>query len=315
MNYSFEEIGRGVEPCLIGSTHTKNPTCKVIQSYLDASGILYSCDNLRYRVHFNPAAFDDVCYMLDTYMTDGKLQTYHGSNRIGGYREMWQWVHPSTAQDRKQEEETSLVIGLGHVEGTGRINAGVGYLEFNPHKIAEAGYKMVQFLLGRDIALELVRYDLAVDVPIKRDYVRFRKDGRKYACEISDSMTEYLGQRNKPGRCKLYDKAAERGYKGELTRVELTCDASWSVVNVIDMFPCVYDYNQVSDGVLRGVTKAFVVTLRELAENGDTLEPWLRLVDPKTRAKIRKAFSERGHVVYSITEVTKLVHEIKDYAC
>ena len=76
--------------------------------------------------------------------------------------------------------------------------------------------------------------------PAWGDAVRTLKDGRNYEAHISGALTEYLGQRNKPGRVKVYDKTAEAGLDDPLTRVELTVDATWSAEKIMEQLPTVF---------------------------------------------------------------------------
>lgn len=77
-------------------------------------------------------------------------------------------------------------------------------------------------LLGRasDDVPTLNKYDYAIDIPNVniRDVEVFgtRKEKGLF------KGTRYYGQRGKDGFCKIYNKAAEQGLDGELTRVEYT---------------------------------------------------------------------------------------------
>ena len=67
-------------------------------------------------------------------------------------------------------------------------------------------------------------------------------------------------------------------------------------------------------------TKAFGKTLAPYLKKGDTLvlsgdsyEPWLRLVSPKTRSKLRSAFTCDVSLVYSFACVSRVVHDLHLY--
>lgn len=314
MNYSFEEIPSGLGPCPMGPSHTENTTCGIIHSYFDSlHGSVYSVDNLRFRLSASPSKMQSIMDALDRY--DGGTDdvcTYTQGKRIGGYRWLWQWRYPAKGDYVKPDEISSVVVGYGLVKGNGATDGGNGFIEFNPSKLPTQGFELLQYLEMLDVRHTIVKYDIAIDYPIHRDKLRLKKDGRKYGCEISDSMTEYLGQRNKPGRVKLYDKAAERGFIGNLTRVELTCDGSWAAPVVIKQLPTVYNYSVDLYRAFKGVTLAYAIALRVIVGNNDSIEPWLRLVNPKTRQKLRAAFSSGFKLVYDDIAIADIISQVRE---
>lgn len=289
------ELGR----CLIAPTLSKNPT------FDETAGSVYSIDMVRLKVKVPPSRYDQIAKILDTWAVPDMRPFFYASNRIGGYRGLWVF----------EFEESSVSCGMGLVQGTGKTEAGIGFVEFNPNKVGRHGMALVRRLLGAGARLEVVRYDLAIDYAVKRDSVRIVKDGRKYGCEISNGMTEYLGQRNKPGRVKVYDKTAESGLDADVTRVELTCDAAWSVDQVLGKLPTAFCYDSVEFDGLKGVTRAFALSVQAHMGNGDSAETWLRLCDPKTRQKLRRAFAAAqafGYDARCIAEVLDKVAMIAD---
>lgn len=293
-DYSLEQAGGKSGPRLIAPICTKNPTVEL------STGALYSIDMMRLRVSVAPCMRDDVIERLDTWMLSDKVETYT-SNRIGTYRYMWSFGFG----------HTSVKAGYMLVAGSGRVDETEGFVEYNPNKLDEEGMALVRRLQGVGAYLEPVRYDLAIDYALKRDELRVMKDARKYECQVSNGMTEYLGQRSKPGRVKVYDKAAELGLDCDLTRVELTCDARWDVRQVMDKLPVIYSCNAVEWCRLRGVTRAFAAALMSLAEGGAAVEPWLRMVDPKTRSKIREVMRESVAFEYSDDCVSHLMERVR----
>lgn len=296
------ENGRGeLGPLLIGLTPTINPI-------LDPSqGSCYSVDKIRFRLKSRPQEFGQIQKALDFWMTEGKLDTYTGSNGIGQYRFMWAWRYDDPTKEGKK---TSIALGYCHIEGTGKTNEGAGYLEYNPNKLHEQGAALIRYLQGHGVELEPVRYDLAIDYPVARDTVRMVKDGRNYEAYISDALTEYLGVRNAPGHVKVYDKQREAGLDDPLTRVELTVDATWSAEKIMEQLPTVFSYAGNGFEGFRGITKAFALAVQAHMDKGDVAEPWLRLIDPKTKAKIRAAFKSQAAVEYSQDCVEGIVDRI-----
>lgn len=278
--------------CLIGSSRTVNPI-------FDQSAMsVYSIDMVRFDVRFNPSQVDAIHKLVDTWIT--KRTFYYASNKIGGFRNMW----------KLEYDQSSITVGTCHVTGTGKTDAGRGFIEANPNKVGKKLVALINKLLGMGAKIEPVRYDLAIDYPIERDTVRLLKDNRKYGCIMSESFTEYLGQRNKAGFVKVYDKQAESNLDAACTRVELTCSADWTPEQVLKHLPTVFTYASNEFESLKRTTKAYAVAVQAHLANGDALEPWLALCDPKTRTKLRKAFGEQRALEYSlkcITETMKYV--------
>ena len=79
----------------------------------------------------------------------------------------------------------------------------------------------------------------------------------------SEDRTQYLGERNKPGRCKLYNKALEAGLGYPLSRLEITLSGEtidykdllgiWPQVLILD------DLQLVFDGLKLTETDRFIV--------------------------------------------------------
>lgn len=120
---------------------------------------------------------------------------------------------------------STMTVGLCF-NGTNRSDVLKGFLEFNPNKCMDSMQISADlaFLLSRCVEYSVVRWDLAIDVPVDRERVHMTKDRRKY--ELSQTSysnrTEYLGQRNHVGRVKVYNKTAESDLDYALTRLEIT---------------------------------------------------------------------------------------------
>lgn len=285
-----------LRPRLIASTHTINPIFEL------STGALYSIDNLRYKVE--GASIEAVCKLLDFWPGLHYVDTYT-SNRIGSYRYMWVWKRADAVGDGMDDDEGNhegnddvvIKAGYGLVRPSGKVD-NVGFLDFNPNKCEGKGKALIRRLMGAGCDMELVRYDLAIDFEVKRDLVRLVKDRRKWEAHCSNGLTEYLGQRNHPGRVKVYDKKAESDLEFECTRVELTCKSEWSADDVMQMLPVVFYPKGANFNGFKGVTKAFALLAMDMCERKDEfgnpgfLVPYLRMVDAKTRTKINKAIRE-----------------------
>lgn len=130
----------------------------------------------------------------------------------------------------KNQEGYSVRVGVCFINPNGKNDAHAGFVEFNPNKCEELGLEVIHKIQDFKGKFKLKRFDLAVDFPYNRHNLRLIKDKRRCEFIASNSVTEYLGQRENPGRVKLYDKTAELKKAGVLdmnllvSRVELTCD-------------------------------------------------------------------------------------------
>lgn len=131
------------------------------------------------------------------------------------------------------DAETSLIVGFG-------INCGSpndGFLDFNPNKLLTHESNKAISDLNRLLAIssyyDIRRWDLAIDIPCKREDVHLIKDRRTKTCLLNSDKyilrinstpdsTEYLGHRNSEGFIKLYNKTRESDLSTDLTRLEIT---------------------------------------------------------------------------------------------
>ena len=180
------------------------------------------------------------------------------TNRIGAHKEQFTF---------DCGDGNSFWCGVGLNDGTGNVSNRVR-LEFNPNKVA-AHYEFIQvFNCLRSLAVGppgVVRFDLAVDFPVLRSDCWLLKDNRMYeeVRKSSEDRTQYLGERNKPGRCKLYNKALEAGLGYPLSRLEITLSGEtidykdllgiWPQVLILD------DLQLVFDGLKLTETDRFIV--------------------------------------------------------
>lgn len=145
-------------------------------------------------------------------------------------------------------------------------------LEANPNKVGSTPefVRLWRCLMGCTVGrVRLLRWDLAADFPVPRESCVLAKDRRLYE-EIRHSdadRTQYLGQRNASGRCKLYNKQLEQGLAEPLTRVELTLDLEDSTrERAAELWPVVYTAGE-ADYAGLGETDAFILrTLMQAPE-------------------------------------------------
>lgn len=286
----------GLSQILIGSSHVVNST------YDPNQVALYSLDKMRLSLKFAPRYLEQIQTLLDTWSVADDM--YGGtSQKLAGYRNWWVY----------RFDETSINVGIGWNSPGGKVEAGKGYIEFNPNKVGAQAEKLIGKLGSCYVRGVSSRYDLAIDVPIPRDELRVIKDQRVYECVVSDSLTEYLGQRNKPGRVKVYDKQKEAGLSFPLTRIELTCDGSWTTDRVVEQLPLCYAYGNKDFDTLARTTKVIALMGQSIIAAGGVFEPWLKMLNPHTRSKINNALRGEVSVSYSEKCIDEMLGKVKGW--
>ena len=197
-------------------------------------GAIYSCDKLVLGLK---AAGRDAHRILNWFALHKLLQYQHWTSyKLGTYREQYTIAC---------ENGGSFWLGVG-LNTAGKLAVKDLRIEFNPNKVAnDPAFMDVWRWLTLNTAgrLRLIRWDLAVDYPIARERCTLIKDRRMYE-ELRHSetdRTQYVGQRNKAGRCKLYNKQLEQGLDAPMTRLELTLDMENSTdIAAAALWPTVY---------------------------------------------------------------------------
>lgn len=198
-------------------------------------GEIYSCDKviLTFSLRFGEGqgmldALRGALWMEFDHWTSAKFNAYRNqfSIKVG---------------------DASFWLGVGLLEpGKGRPSD-TAKLEFNPNKVwpSRPLCWVLRQLWQRVRLVEPVRlkqWDLAVDFAGRREDFTLCKDGRLYEerARSSSDRTQYVGQRNKPGRVKLYNKQLEAGLDEPLTRLELTVEGLAGPDVVAAVWPVVY---------------------------------------------------------------------------
>lgn len=237
---------------------------------------------------------DDVYCSLKFY-NDEAAQTLYGlaqtvqckdrpydsvSSRPNSWRYMWMFPMG----------ETSVRLGIGFNKASGSIDLHKGFIQFNPNKIGNTSELQLLFEKIRRFtkSIELKRYDVAIDIPTPRENMRMNRDRRGYDyMNHGNGMTEYLGSRDKPGRVKLYDKTREAGLTETWTRLELTCDGSWSAEKVLETLPLVFTWSdEPFDEETRATVKALCLSLALNLEHQEQIDSILDILPKKTKAKV-----------------------------
>ncbi len=128
----------------------------------------------------------------------------------------------------------SFSIGVGF-NGVEKSSSNTCFIEFNPNKTLynNAVIPFLDFIKIYSSGLDLVRFDLAFDIPFSKDLITLEKDIRKYSKTYRfdlhnknmSNCTEYLGSRSSNGFVKLYNKQIESNLDYPCTRLELTLDS------------------------------------------------------------------------------------------
>ena len=236
------------------------------------NGYIYSCDMIRLNLRFKDNVQEYLNWLsgYDTYGYDIDVKVFKSLNEFT-YRNML----------NIKGDGYSFVIGVGFNGGEDARNK--GFLEFNPNKCrGQKGFERVYLkLLDYIYSSELVRFDLAIDIPVPKYLCKLKKDGRNYQYIITqDGETEYLGRRNEIGFVKLYDKTKESKLDYDLTRLEIT--ANKDTLNMPDVVILPYQ-NKIQDD-LSSTDKVLV----ELLKSVDNPAIYLRKLKYEKRKKIEQ---------------------------
>lgn len=278
--------------CLTGGFRAVNDTHP---SYFNAisgeSGRVASIDMVRIGLTVDGEALSEKLLAHSVGLEDGH---WTGKVKPGSWHELFTFA----------VGDSSVTIGIGLTGKSCKIDMGKAFVEANPNKVTgdERFWKLMGFVSGCARAAELKRFDLAYDAPISRNSVRVTKDRRTYACYVSGGLTEYLGVRNTSGFTKVYDKAAELGIDGELTRIELTCAGDWDADELLTHWPQVHGW-QVAESS-RGWVRVMGMLLAERVEEGKEIESVISMLGRDSRAKVRESL--RGSMIELPHEVAEL---------
>ena len=202
------------------------------------NGLTYSVDMVRLSGEFLED-IDGRGHVLEfvrkinesSVIPDVEYYEYTGG-KIGKYRDSFTFTFG------QEQSATLLLCPRGK---TGKEDWSGWALEFNPNKVGlcEWFLKIHACVVNYSLDCTVKRWDLAQDSPIQRMCCVLHKDQRKYATVRTgaDDLTEYLGQRNKPGFVKLYNKQLERGLLTPLTRLELTAPFSRNYSDIVAIWP------------------------------------------------------------------------------
>ena len=197
--------------------------------YIEPS--IYSIDMIRLKLDFSGSErvtnFGNFMSRVDLLY----IEQYPQSFKAFSYRNLFKVTCSN---------DSSFVIGLSF-NGTDSSSRYLGFMEFNPNKVGQQEEFKAVFaeLMIHCFTAEVVRWDLAVDVPLARDLCILTKDKRKYTLvqNSRQDKTEYLGCHNKQGFVKLYNKKIESNLDDELTRLEITVSGKCTYSEFLELCP------------------------------------------------------------------------------
>lgn len=200
------------------------------------NGYVYSVD--RCRIDF-VLSYADVQSFYNSLNKSMHVKTYPENHGMFKYRYLCTF-----------EYETDSVMTIGFwfngASSNVRTDCYRGFLDFNPNKVANYTLFWQDYAFLRDCCktFEIVRIDLAVDMPIKRECVLLEKDKRKYRLDMNSKIdkTEYLGSRSTVGFVKLYNKTIESNLDYDLTRLEITINPT--VESYFKYLPGIFDISR-----------------------------------------------------------------------
>lgn len=132
--------------------------------------------------------------------------------------------------------------GATRIAENGLDNFYVGYLDFNLNKVGayERFWADYRYIKSCCDYFEVMRTDIALDIPLERNRFVLEKDKRVYHLTAYSNInkTENLGRRNNIGYIKVYNKQLESGLDYPLTRIEVTC--LLNEMSYMENFPKIY---------------------------------------------------------------------------
>lgn len=289
------------------------------QSVKDKNNLVYSCDSIRLEIQLKSISsiLEKIAYFCCS-NCDGWYQSFKTFN----YKYCFTFnldIHTSF----------SILVGLNTF---GKVKS-CFVIDFNPNKCMKFDKfrNIVSFLFClcenyiKDTVIK--RYDLAIDLPYKRELVNIIWNGKgskrhETVQTTIEDKTDYFGERNTIGRLKVYNKSLEdirtksseekklykSGFYEYLTRVEITHNSFDSIV-VYSSLPCVFTRYSLS--VLPDCfTEVDYILVNSCLENSEYIphlkrskKKWLKLKD----------YIIGNHVEYSIDCVSEILFQISCY--
>lgn len=234
------------------------------------NNIIMSCDMLRLSFSMTESILAKFNQYINT------LVLKHSNINIKYHTSLQLFQFRNLLQITNLTDGTSFALGLGFNSATNQGKT-TCFIEFNPNKTM-SNYLVSPFLDFIKLHcnnIDIVRYDIAFDIPLPRELFALVKDRRKYkkiySLELNNKymsdFTEYLGVRSNNGYVKLYNKQIESVLDSALTRLEITLD-KLEYNNLITEMPTlnIFTYNE-RDYSLLNDTERVLLTLLLNSDN------------------------------------------------
>ena len=271
--------------------------------------MIYSVDMVRYAFQFDKMACDSMSKDMQglyDYLSDIIRTDLYKTSRAFAYRDLFTF-----SSDYDDRDSSVITVGIG-LNGVNRDDCFKCFLEFNPNKVDADILRMVVDTLYPNCTrhwLKLVRWDLAIDIPVKRSQACFYKDRRDYTYHKSarKGITSYLGQRNNEGFTKLYDKTKESGLAENLTRLEITFGEA-----DLPTMPQVYiDTNSQEEMLLglSGTNRVLALLLNQL--DTSDFETYYGMLNYKLRKKLEPYVKHGIKLEYDFKIIYSLMMRLK----
>ncbi len=233
----------------------------------DKRGLVYSCDMVRYKLSLKNENYNRNGLNFLQSINRADITVHRTNFKDYKYRNMFNIVYG----------KSSMTVGIG-LNTSNSLDLLTGFFEVNPNKCFSNPQCLRDLynLSSASWKVELVRFDLAIDIPLPRASLSIAKDGRHYAMDMYsiDNKTEYLGSRNQGGFVKLYNKGIEqKNEKLILSRLELTCAGDWNSADIVRKLPYVnttiFDLDNGASADLNSTQAALVRALRTSSEKDE----------------------------------------------
>lgn len=272
--------------------------------------ITYSVDMVRYAFKYDYTASGDISrefQRLYDRLGDVLKASLFKSSKAFAYRDLFTFTSDNNGRD-----DSVIKVGIGF-NGVNRDDCFKCFLEFNPNKVDANVLRAIIDTLHPcclEDWLTLVRWDLAIDIPVRRSQACFYKDRRDYAYFKSarKGVTTYLGQRSNVGFTKLYDKTLESDLAEDLTRLEVTFGGS-----DIPTMPQVYlDTNSQESLMLglSGTNRVLAMLLNQLDETD--FETYYNMLNYKLKKKLEPYVKQGIKLEYDFKTIYSLMVKLKN---
>lgn len=274
----------------------------------EKNGYVYSCDMVRFSVDIRK---DCAEKFASRFCADVRLDVKMFPPSFVPFRYR-QLINVTVG-------ESTVSMGVGF-NGFGASDERLrGFIEFNPNKCFPEWRDEFLDVCGWCSRIEVMRLDLAVDVPMERSACALVKDTRLYSYEQHSDVeySEFLGKRNVCGRVKLYNKAVEQKLSYPLTRLEITTECDLTefkkhIPQVVLSGTQQIDFEHADLSELSQNDRVTVQLLNTL--DFKTRMTWLRKYTYRHRQKIEKYVMSENRLRLNMRLVSEVFMDVQKYS-